>query len=137
MAIIFNENNELVTKVIAARVGGAINNTVSCFMPNIIDNWSAMEDHLVEGPFKTFCTSVIDLNNAAGDVDHAAVEEIIDMTGIKVDLKNPVNDCIRELNGMFKKYPLFSIFNWTDMSRHKFPQLIEYINSVDLARDPV
>lgn len=132
-----NENNELVNKVIATRACNELNANVPSFVPNIIERWADLEDHLTTGPFKTFCTSIIDLIAAAGDVDYAAVDAIIDMARIKVDLKNPVADYIRELHGMFKKYPMFSILNWERMNNRNFPQLIEYINSVDLARDPV
>lgn len=130
-----NEHGELTNVMVQSRMTDVINERLPNFTTNIIENWDSLVYKITDGPFKSFCQSVVDFNTTVADVPLAVVTELTNLVHIKTDTHTMPEDFRREVVGMFQKYDLFKIFDWTNMVPAKFPMLIEYINSVDLERN--
>ena len=131
-----NENNELVNKLITTEIRSRIDQGLPNFSTNIMDNWDSLSYRLTDGPFKSFVQHCVDFEGSVGDTDPVVTESLMRMLHIPVKIENEVEDALREFKGMVQKYSMFPIIGWVSMVPSNFPHLIEYINSVDLARDP-
>lgn len=123
-----NTTGALVARTLADRTFGYIGNTVRNLF---VADWTKIEPKLVDGPFKSMLTKLVELEGAAGAVKSEHVKTMMDLFSIKNDAEARASQYHTEWDRAIRQYEMLSMVNWSHLHSLDVTKIVNYVNLID------